>query len=133
MSGSAHSVLVHAVTVAALSTLSLLSIERGVSAQEFRATITGRVTDPNGLAVPGATVTAVNNQTREIAVGATTADGDYSIPFLKPGLYSVSAELSGFKKVTHPNVQLEVGQTAAVNFQLTLGEVTEEISVTAAL
>ena len=41
------------------------------SAQEFRATITGRVTDPNGLTVPGATISAANSQTGEIAVGTT--------------------------------------------------------------
>src|SRR5882762_5825174 len=101
-----------------------------VRAQEFRATVTGRVTDPGGLAVPGATVTAVNTQTAEIATGFTTEDGAYAIPFLKPGVYSVSAELTGFKKVTQANVQLEVGQTSAVNFQLQLGAVSEEVTVT---
>jgi carboxypeptidase family protein len=99
-------------------------------AQEFRATVTGRVTDPGGLAVPGATVSAVNTQTAEVATGFTTADGAYTIPFLKPGVYSVSAELTGFKKVTQANVQLEVGQTSAVNFQLQLGTLAEEVTVT---
>jgi hypothetical protein len=101
------------------------------SAQEFRATVTGRVTDPNGLVVPGATVTATNSQTGEVAVGVTTTDGVYTIPFLRPGIYTMSAELAGFRKVSQPNVQLEVGQTAAVNFQLQLGEVAEMVSVTA--
>src|SRR5207302_3208126 len=63
-------------------------------------TVTGRVTDPGGLAVPGATVTAVNTQTAETATGFTTGDGAYTIPFLKPGIYAVSAELTGFRKVT---------------------------------
>jgi len=102
----------------------------GARAQEFRATVTGRVTDPGGLAVPGATVSAVNTQTAEVATGFTTADGAYTIPFLKPGVYSVSAELTGFKKVTQANVQLEVGQTSAVNFQLQLGTLAEEVTVT---
>src|SRR6267143_2533600 len=99
-------------------------------AQEFRATVTGRVTDPGGLAVPGATVTALNTQTGEVATGFTTADGAYTIPFLKPGIYTVSAELTGFKKVTQPNVQLEVGQSSTINFQLQLGTVSEELTVT---
>jgi hypothetical protein len=101
------------------------------SAQEFRATITGRVSDPNGLVVPGATVTAANSQTGEVAVGATTTEGVYTIPFLRPGLYTVSAELAGFRKVSQPNVRLEVGQTSAVNFQLPLGELSEDITVSA--
>src|SRR5262245_8301428 len=102
-----------------------------VFAQEFRATITGRVTDPNGLLAPGATVTAANGQTGEVAIGVTTTDGVYTIPFLRPGVYTVSAELTGFRKVSQANVRLEVGQTASVNFQLQLGELSELVSVTA--
>ena len=101
------------------------------SAQEFRAAITGRVTDPNGLSVPGATITATNPQTGEIAVGTTTSEGVYTIPFLRPGVYSVTAELTGFSKVTQANVVLEVSQTAAVNFQLQVGAVSEQLTVTA--
>jgi hypothetical protein len=101
------------------------------SAQEFRATITGRVSDPNGLVVPGATVTVVNSQTGEVSVGTTTTEGVYTIPFLRPGVYAVSAELTGFRKVSQPNVRLEVGQTSAVNFQLPLGELSEDITVSA--
>src|SRR5262245_34210945 len=117
--------------IRSLATLAALLLAASASAQEFRATLTGRVTDPNGLATPGATVTAVNTQTGEVAVGVTTAEGAYTIPFLKPGIYSVSAELTGFKKVTQPNVQLEVGQTASVNFQLQLGQISEQMTVTA--
>ena len=95
------------------------------SAQEFRATVTGRVTDPNGLAVPGATVTILNTQTGEVATGVTTGGGAYTIPFLKPGVYTVSAELTGFSKVTQANVQLEVGQTQTINIQLQVGDLTE--------
>jgi hypothetical protein len=110
-----------------LVTLSLAS----AAAQEFRATITGRVTDPNGLVVPGATVTITNAETGEIAVGTTTTEGAYTVPFLRPGLYTVSAELPGFRKVSQPNVRLEVGQTSTVNFQLQLGELNEQVSVIA--
>src|SRR3989442_12165733 len=76
-----------------------------VRAQEFRATVTGRVTDPGGLAVPGATVTAVNTQTAEVATGFTTEDGAYAIPLLKPGVYRVACELDGLKKSTTRHVQ----------------------------
>src|SRR5262245_48487490 len=107
------------------------SVGGAASAQEFRATVTGRVTDPNGLVVPGVTITAANTQTGELAVAVTTREGVYTIPFLRPGVYTVSAELAGFNKVSQPNVQLEVGQTSAVNFQLQLGAVTENVLVTA--
>ena len=108
-----------------------LAMTAAASAQEFRATVTGRVTDPNGLAVPGATVTVLNTQTGEVATGVTTREGAYSIPFLKPGVYSVTAELSGFRKAVRSNVPLEVGQTVALNFELQVGELTEEVTVTA--
>ena len=114
----------------ALATVILASADL-VFAQEFRATITGRITDPSGAVLPGVTVTAANTQTGEMAVGTTTSDGVYTIPFLRPGLYSVSAELSGFHKITQANVRLEVGQTAAVNLQLSLGEISEQVTVAA--
>src|SRR6266545_7484894 len=108
-----------------------LATSNVAAAQEFRATVTGRVTDPNGFAVPGATVTAANTQTGEVAAGISTTEGAYTIPFLRPGLYTVSAELTGFRKVSQANVRLEVGQTSAVNFQLQLGELSEQVSVIA--
>src|SRR4051794_13052295 len=108
----------------------LVCLTARAGAQEFRATVNGRVNDPGGLPVPGAIVTVVNSQTAETASGFTTGDGAYTIPFLKPGVYSVSAELTGFRKVTQPNVQLEVGQTSTINFQLQLGTVSEELTVT---
>ena len=108
-----------------------LSLTSAAAAQEFRATITGRVTDPNGLVVPGATVTITNTETGEVAVGTTTTEGAYPVPFLRPGLYTVAAELTGFRKVSQANVRLEVGQTSTVNFQLQLGELNEQVSVVA--
>jgi hypothetical protein len=117
--------------MALLTALLLVAIGHAALAQEFRATLNGRVNDPNGLPVPGATVTALNTQTNEIAVSVTTTEGAYTIPFLKPGVYSVSAELTGFRKITQPNIRLEVGQTASLNFQLQLGELSETVMVTA--
>src|SRR5689334_6207727 len=66
-------------------------------AQEFRATLNGRVTDATGSGVPDAKVTATNVQTNEAASATTGGDGDYTIPFLKPGVYNVRAEVTGFK------------------------------------
>ena len=53
--------------------------------QEFRATLNGRVTDPTGAGVAGAKVTATNTSTNEVASTETLAEGDYTIPLLKPG------------------------------------------------
>jgi hypothetical protein len=98
-------------------------------AQEFRATVTGRVTDPAGLAMPGVTVNAINVQTNEVATTVTSSEGVYSLPFLKPGIYTVTAELEGFRKHTQDQVQLEVGRTVTLNIALQIGLLTETVTV----
>src|SRR3954471_6132296 len=84
-------------------------------AQEFRATVKGQVTDQSKGAVPGATVTVQNQETNETATAVSNADGAYTIPFLRPGVYTLIADLSGFQKYTRKDMRLEVGQTALVN------------------
>jgi len=101
------------------------------SAQEFRATVKGQVTDQSKGAIPGATVTVQNQETNETATAVSNAEGAYTIPFLRPGLYTLNAELSGFQKYSRKDMRLEVGQTALVNVQLSVGGVTEQMTVTA--
>src|SRR4030095_1773539 len=117
----------HCVSAAILLLLTITS----ATAQEFRATITGRVTDPAGLAVPGVTVTITNTKTNEVATAVTNAEGSYSLPFLRPGVYSLAAELEGFRKHTQERVELEVGQTLALNITLQVGAVAETVNVSA--
>src|SRR5438128_3296996 len=99
-------------------------------AQEFRATLNGRVMDTTRAAVPGATVTAHNVETNESAAVTTNAEGNYTIPFLRPGAYSLTVEAPGFKKYTR-RLRLEVSQTASINVELGVGTLAEEVSVTA--
>src|SRR5437016_8939137 len=99
--------------------------------QEFRATLTGRVTDPSNAAIPNAVVQIRNTGTNEIATSTTDNQGNYTIPFLKPGTYNLSAEVAGFKKVTQENLTLNVGQTATVNLTLEVGAVTDTVTVSA--
>ena len=66
--------------------------------QEFRSTISGHVTDASGAAVPNAKVNAVNNDTNETTTATTDNAGAYSIPFLRPGSYKVTATAAGFKQ-----------------------------------
>ena len=108
--------------VALLSSSTLL-------AQEFRATITGRVADASGAALPGVTVTALNPQTNETANAVTNEEGNYTIPFLKPGTYTITVEQTGFKKASLEQV-LQVGQTATANIQMQIGDVAEVVTVT---
>ena len=103
----------------------------GAAAQEFRATIRGQVLDSSKAALPGVTVTAQNIDTNEMAKAVSNPQGNYTIPFLRPGSYTLTADLQGFQKYTRSGLVLEVNQTATINVQLALGGLTEEVNVTA--
>lgn len=107
-----------------------LQIAATMFAQEFRATVTGRVADATGAAVPGAKVSAVNTQTNETAETNTGAEGDYTIPFLKPGAYTLKAESAGFKTTVRESIELFVNDKKAVNFEMEVGAVQESVTVT---
>ncbi|HKA00904.1 MAG TPA: carboxypeptidase-like regulatory domain-containing protein [Candidatus Solibacter sp.] len=108
--------------------LAFLSV---AAAQEFRATLTGRITDPSGAPVVNVSVQVRNSGTNELAVAATDPQGNYAVPFLRPGTYSFSAEAAGFKRATREGLVLNVNQTATLNIQLELGAVAEQVTVTA--
>src|SRR5262249_59409076 len=67
-------------------------------AQEYRATLSGKVTDPSGAAVADAAVTAKAPATGVVQNTVTSGDGTYQIPFLTPGAYVLTVEKTGFKQ-----------------------------------
>jgi len=111
-----------------LAVVSALSI--GTFAQGIRATVTGRVIDSSGAVMPKAKVTITNTGTNETRVVETGDEGDYTIPQLPPGDYSLSVEQSGFKKAVQ-RFTLETGQGARVDITLQAGAVTEQVEITA--
>src|ERR1700716_360501 len=92
-------------------------------------TITGEVRDSTGGVVPGAKVTVVNKATNATRTTVTNAVGLFDIPALPPGSYTVKSELEGFKTGIR-DVELQVQQTARVNFALELGTLNETATVT---
>jgi hypothetical protein len=102
------------------------------SGQDFRGGITGRISDATGARIPGVTVTATSAATNVASTTTTNSDGDYAILFLNPGTYSVTAELSGFKKVVRQNLEVRVGEKLGVDLTLEVGAVAETVSVVAA-
>lgn len=100
--------------------------------QEFRAVLTGQVTDPTGAVVRGATVTAVEVSTGISYTNKTTDKGVYYIPYVLPGTYRVTAEAQGFKIFVQDNVLLKASETFSQNFQLQVGAATEKVEVTTA-
>ena len=71
------------------------------SGQEFRGSITGKVTDPNGAVVAGATATVTNTGTNAESTAITNAEGSYDFPVLLPGKYKLLVTKDGFKVVVH--------------------------------
>jgi carboxypeptidase family protein len=91
--------------------------------------ITGEVRDSTGAIVPGATVTAQNRGTNALRTAQSNNAGVYNFPALPPGGYTVKAELQGFRTVSR-EVELQVAQTARVDFTLAIGDITEAMEVT---
>src|SRR5574340_33814 len=100
-------------------------------AQEFRATVTGHVTDQSGAAVPNIAIQVKNVDTNEVATTASDSQGNYVVPFLRPGNYSITVEAAGFKRFTRDGMRLQVGQSATIPIALEVGAVTESVTVTA--
>ncbi len=99
----------------------LVAATGSVFAQEFRGSITGTVGDPNGAPVAGATVTVRNTGTNITATVSTNESGSYSVPFLAPGIYNVSATGSGFKTSSRETVQINVDDRLTIDFSLEIG------------
>jgi hypothetical protein len=101
-------------------------------AQATGASLTGRVTDESGGALPGVTVTVTNPATGFTRSTVTASDGSFHFPSVPAGTYSVTADLSGFASVTTRNVELNVATERDLNVSLKQAAVKEQITVTAA-
>jgi hypothetical protein len=99
-------------------------------AQEFRATLTGQITDPSGALIQGAAVTAVNIDSGTTYTAKTTDKGVYYINYVLPGNYTVTTKAQGFVTMVQGKVVLTTAQTFNQNFQMKMGGATEQIVVT---
>jgi hypothetical protein len=91
--------------------------------------IVGTVTDPTGASVPGATVIVTRLETSQKQTTATNESGNYNVPFLPAGRYTVSASSSGFQTVEVNAFNLLVGQVARMDITMKVGQVTEKLVV----
>jgi len=102
-------------------------------AQEFRALISGQVTDSSGATIPGATVKATNLNTNVSVTTTSATDGRYVLAQVPAGPYTLVCEATGFKKLTREGISLAVGDRAAVDIRLEVGAISENVTVTAEL
>ncbi len=93
-------------------------------------TITGKVEDAQGGLLPGVTVTALSSSLQGTRSAVTSKNGDYIIPFLPAGEYTVKFELSGFASRTM-NLRVQLAETMSLDARLAVAGLTEEVTVTA--
>ncbi|HYR86722.1 MAG TPA: TonB-dependent receptor [Terriglobia bacterium] len=98
--------------------------------QSSNASVSGTVSDATGALIPGVTVTATNNATGVVTMALSNEAGVYSLPSLLPGVYTLSAELSGFQKQTYTNTQLGNAQQVRLNFSLQVASQAQSVEVT---
>jgi Carboxypeptidase regulatory-like domain/TonB dependent receptor len=109
--------------------LSLILSACAFAQQASITSLIGRVTDTGGAAIPGATVKAVDDGTHETYSGTTNEAGLYFFQFVKIGTYTITATASGFATVTREGVVVEVNQLVRTNFEMKVGQVTEQVIV----
>ena len=101
-------------------------------AQVTTATVTGRVVDKSNAVIPDAKITVTNTGTGIQYEKVTDDTGNYTVPSLPPGRYMIEVEKQGFKAIVESNVNLHVQEVAAFNFEMSVGSVTEHVTVEAA-
>jgi hypothetical protein len=114
-------------------TLALLTLLAGAavaSAQTFRGGISGRVTDQSGGVLPGATVTATNTGTGVGRTTVTSTTGDFALPDLALGTYTVEVSLEGFQP-QKATVEVTVSKVTAIDVKLGVSQLTETVQVSA--
>jgi len=95
------------------------------------ALLRGTVTDSSGAVVPNATVTMINVATGISEKRPTDESGRYLFTDLKPATYTAKVEVTGFKTLIRENVALRVGQQTDLDFKLEVGEVSQQVEVSA--
>ncbi|MGH9629317.1 MAG: carboxypeptidase regulatory-like domain-containing protein, partial [Bryobacteraceae bacterium] len=111
--------------------VAFLPLIAATSMAQQQATLTGIVTDTSGAVIPAAHAVLTNVETGETYSAATNDTGACTIPFVKPGTYTLTVESAGFKKHNQPNIRLDTAANTRVDVKLQLGEVTESITVDA--
>src|SRR5450631_657744 len=113
------------------SLLFVLLAALSLSAQTFRGTILGTVTDPSGAVVPGAKVTVKNTGTGLERTSETSADGSYSLPELPIGTYTVTVVQQGFQTFVATGVTVDVATERRIDAALKTGQISTKVEVSA--
>src|SRR5574341_1298870 len=120
---------VHRLFAAPSAAVLLFVFFASVHAQS-NATLHGRVVDPAGAVVVGVKITARNRATGLERVAQTDSKGNYQIAALPVGVYRVEIQAMGFETQVLEKLSIEVGRIVVRNFQLQVGDVSQQVTVT---
>jgi len=102
-----------------------------VAHAQYRASLQGTVTDAQGGAIPGATVTLIDKDTGRRVTAVTNVNGVYIFNALAPRPYAIEVELTGFKRAVLEDVRILAEQANTVDVKLEVGGATETVNVAA--
>jgi hypothetical protein len=119
----------HAWLALPLATI-LALVPHPVVAQQGTSDLTGRVVDQQSAALPGVTVVARHQESGLFREAVTGGDGAFHFSAMTPGVYEVSAELTGFRKYVSRDILLVVGRSTPVTITLEVGAIAETVTVT---
>ncbi len=124
-------------SVSSLSRISLVATalslaSPAITAQAVNGTLLGTVTDSTGAAVPNAKVSVTDTATGTVEESVSNESGNYSIPGLQPGSYTLTVVADGFKRDTHEHIDLLSNTSTRVDATMVNGSVTENVLVTTA-
>ena len=111
--------------------LALLVLTGGLFGQEYRGSLSGRVLDPSGAAVPEAHLSLTNSATDVHFTADTNAEGNYTFPYLQPGTYRLHVEHAGFKNFERSQIEVRIDQSVRLDAPLQMGNAAETVDVTA--
>ncbi len=104
-----------------LAGLLLIFVVFTATAQEFRGSLTGKITDPHGAVVPGSKVDIKNVETGIVSSTTTGEDGAYSFPLLQPGKYELTVTKENFNTAVRDGIQVRVADRLTLDVQLEIG------------
>jgi Carboxypeptidase regulatory-like domain/TonB dependent receptor len=117
---------------AACAVLALALAAPAAEAQQTTGTITGRILDDQGAAVPGVTVNGKNTETGFTRTDVSDAEGIYRLTAMPVGTYDITAELQGFSRFDGRGIVLSVGQTLDINIPMKVASLQESVTVSGA-
>ena len=101
-----------------------------LSAQDYRGSLLGRISDPTGAVVPDVRITVVHEGTNVPSTTRSNQEGNYLVALLDPGVYTITVEAPGFKKLVRRGVTVRTSDKLTLDFQLEVGATSESVTVT---